>query len=465
MSRISFPQQPGSLAWIMAMSVLFGGYAPPALSEEGGVPRTFRYDLRLLNQTKQRYQAGDPSIQLAVNNLFAEATRYFNRRPSTVIEKKVTAPSGDIHDYFGFGAYLWPNPNTPDGLPWIFLDGQANPDAGVDLAAMGNASHSINFNALAYYLTDDELYAQRAAETARKFFLDPATHMNPNGRYGKVWPGVNDGGFAVAGFGGAFRIAMDGLGILEKSPHWTASDKQSMQTWIGELYQWMETTPWGQAEKNALNNHGTNYDMMAALFSLYNEDEATARSHVEHVAYQRIAQQIGADGRQVQEMGRANNLLYHEFNLATLLDIAEIGDKVGFDLWNYQTADGRGIELALDFFAPYATGDPWPYFPGTVYAPNFEFYVRLYRRAAVGFGSDSVLRMFSESFDQHFANIEQQIPGDFSRSLEKLTHPLATKRFVATIHNAPEPGLSWMALGVMAAGYRRSCRNRRTPAA
>ena len=88
-------------------------------------------------------------------------------------------------------------------------------------------------------------------------------------------------------------------------------------------------------------------------------------------------------------MRRSNNLLYHELNMARLVDIAELGDQVGLDLWHYETADGRGIELALDFFAPYATGDPWPYFPGTTYPPTYDRYFQLYRRAAVGFGDDN----------------------------------------------------------------------------
>ena len=252
----------------------------------------------LLDYTKQRYQANDPLIQPAISRLFGEANRYYNESPMTVIEKQLVAPSGDIHDYFGFGAYLWPNPNTPDGLPWVFIDGQPNPDASVDLNALLNSSYAIHFNSLAYYFTDDEKYAMQAAETARRFFLVPATRMNPNARYGRVWPGIDDGGFPVAGFGSTFRVSVEGLGILEKSPHWTADDKKDMQDWTHDLYQWMETTPWGQAEKNAWNNHGTNYDVIAAVLSLYIEDEPTARSHIEHVM-----PMIGLNNRSVRTAG------------------------------------------------------------------------------------------------------------------------------------------------------------------
>lgn len=36
--------------------------------------------------------------------------------------------TGGPHDYYSNGDYWWPNPDTPDGLPYIQRDGQTNPD-------------------------------------------------------------------------------------------------------------------------------------------------------------------------------------------------------------------------------------------------------------------------------------------------------------------------------------------------
>ena len=42
------------------------------------------------------------------------------------------------------------------------------------------------------------------------------------------------------------------------------------------------------------------------------------------------------------------------FNLEALFDAASIADKLGMDLWNYETQDKRGIRKALDWLLPFA---------------------------------------------------------------------------------------------------------------
>jgi hypothetical protein len=44
-------------------------------------------------------------------------------------------------------------------------------------------------------------------------------------------------------------------------------------------------------------------------------------------------------------------------NLRGLMDLAQLGDTVGLDLWHFQTSDGRSIRKAFEYLLPYATGE------------------------------------------------------------------------------------------------------------
>ena len=63
------------------------------------------------------------------------------------------------------GPYWWPDPNKPDGLPYIRRDGERNPEISSDYDAprFGALTGAVTTLALAYYFSDDEKYAARAA--------------------------------------------------------------------------------------------------------------------------------------------------------------------------------------------------------------------------------------------------------------------------------------------------------------
>jgi Alginate lyase len=82
---------------------------------------------------------------------------------------------------------------------------------------------------------------------------------------------------------------------------------------------------------------------------------------LEAARLKRIATQIEPDGRQPLELVRTKGWSYSVGNLDGLMLLAILGERVGVDLWNYRTADGRGIRTALDYLVPFALGEKkWP---------------------------------------------------------------------------------------------------------
>ena len=69
-----------------------------------------------------------PAYATAYHQLIDEAETQMQAKPVSVIQKERAAISGDKHDYLSLARYYWPDPNEPDGLPYIVRDGVSNPE-------------------------------------------------------------------------------------------------------------------------------------------------------------------------------------------------------------------------------------------------------------------------------------------------------------------------------------------------
>ena len=72
-----------------------------------------------------RFKAQCPNV---LRQRFVEqADKALSCGPFTVMDKTLVPPSGDKHDFLRMPTYAWPNPDTPDGLPYIIKDGEHGP--------------------------------------------------------------------------------------------------------------------------------------------------------------------------------------------------------------------------------------------------------------------------------------------------------------------------------------------------
>ncbi|NQX01991.1 alginate lyase family protein, partial [bacterium] len=232
-----------------------------------------------------------------------------------------------------------------------------------DHARIGLMSANIEDLALAYYFTGNETYAKSAANYLRVWFLDPATRMNPNLNYAQAIAGKNSGRGTGIIEGRNLVSAADAAGLLAGSSAWKEKDQKSLDEWISAYLDWLLTSKNGLDEAAATNNHGTFYDTQVVRLALLLNRPELARKVAGEAKEKRIAVQIEPDGKQPLELERTSALGYSKFNLEAMFELATVAERVGVDLWNYQSPQGGGIRKALDFLLPYidSPSRKWPY--------------------------------------------------------------------------------------------------------
>jgi hypothetical protein len=309
--------------------------------------------------------------------------------PFSVTHKTRVPPSGDKHDFISLAPYWWPDPSTPNGLPYVRRDGEVNPGArrDVDDGPFGQMQGAVETLTRAYVATRDERFATRAALLLRVWFLDPATRMNPNLNFGQAVPGHNDG--RGAGIIATRRLVgiTESARALATSPAWTAADQAGLKAWCQAYATWLHESRNGRQEQAAKNNHGTWYDAQLVALLLYTGRAGEARTVIETSTKKRLASQIEPDGRQPEELARTRAWSYSVMNLHGWFTLARLAQEAGSELWHHRTADGRSLRGALDFLVPFSDGsERWPY-PQISSFETTEF-VSLLRQAAVVWKAD-----------------------------------------------------------------------------
>ncbi|MDR3723383.1 MAG: alginate lyase family protein [Terracidiphilus sp.] len=371
-------------------------FAAQAQKPAGGQrPQTLLLDGGQLARAREN-ASSDARSKAIVAAAVAAADRAMREGPFSVMQKTATPPSGDRHDYMSQAPYFWPDPDKPDGLPYLRHDGRRNPeiekigDHG-EFLRMGDVARTL---ALAAYLTGNPVYADRAALLLRTWFLAPTTRMNPNLEFAQGIPGRNTGrGTGIIESRTLVQV-VDAASLLETLPAWTEADKSGLRAWLTAYLHWLQSSDHGIAEGRAANNHGSWYDLQVVCLELFLGDRAAATQTLESVQSRRIARQIEPDGSQPLELARTNAWGYSNFNLDALTGLATVAEKTNVDLWNYHTADGRSIRKAVEFLLPYAQGKKtWSYsqiggFHAEAIAQSLERASSAYRDAR--FASDAL---------------------------------------------------------------------------
>lgn len=294
-------------------------------------------------------------IRRSLQDLRRLADEALRSGPYSVVDKEITPPSGDKHDYLSYSRYWWPNPDTADGLPFVRRDGEVNRKrvAMGDRVAIGDLCEDVEALTLAAYLFDDQRYAEHATRLLRVWFLDPATRMNPNLNFAQGVPGRADGRAPGVLDSRHFLRVLDGVALLESLDAIDPSEVQGLRAWFSGFLDWLLTSELGRAERRAVNNHGFWYAAQATRIALFVGRDDVARSLLEEVRDRRLPEGITGDGRQPEELKRTLSLHYSLFSLSAIAVTARYGESLGIDLWTHETPSGGGFRKAFEYAGPY----------------------------------------------------------------------------------------------------------------
>ena len=338
---------------------------------------TILFDIEELIQTKAKLDRQDPNLTAAYDLLITEAEMALQEGPYSVTHKEKLPPSGDKHDYASYSRYWWPDPDKPDGLPYIRRDGETYPGsqslAESDRPRIGALGSNTETLGLAYFLTGEQKYATKAAELLRVWFLDEETLMNPNVNHAQCRLGHNLGSKSGVLDSRLLIKALEGSLLIKGSSELSEAEYEELRAWVQKYFKWLTTDEMALAEGASKNNHGSYYDVQAVYFALYAGDHNAATEIAQTFMERRILSQIRPDGSMPEEMARTRPLFYSMYNLHAMFLVAYLAKRVDVDIWGAHDDNSR-LRSALDFLAPYVDPDKsWPQ-PVLVEADRMELF-------------------------------------------------------------------------------------------
>jgi len=308
-----------------------------------------------------------PSTAAAQQSVIEWADFLAAQGPWSVMNKTVSPPTGNKHDYLSWAPYFWPDctgvGNTTElqpaqiwvQCPYVYRDGMFNPDRLLvnntgDFQAMSDA---VFYNTLAWVLTGSAKYSANAAHFIDTWFINPATSQTPNLQYAQLERGpkgqIGDH-TGLLDFKQMAKITSAIL-ILRKgsSPDWTDQLNSQMVNWTTSYIGWVTSSPIAYGEWTATNNHGTYfYNQLASLQILVGDTNGAINTTKSYFSKQYL-NQISSTGEQPLESVRTHPYHYRCYNLAAMIVNAKIGTYLNLNFWNTTTSLGGTIQKANDF--------------------------------------------------------------------------------------------------------------------
>ena len=171
--------------------------------------------------------------------------------------------------------------------------------------------------------------------------------MNPNLQYSQAIKGRFTGrGIGIIDTIHLVEVAR-AVPALENSKALTKDEYKGLKKWFLDYLTWMTTSPHGEEEREAKNNHGTCWVMQVSEFARYTGNQellAFCRNRFKTVL---VPNQIAANGSFPQELRRTKPYSYCLFNLDAMTTVVpNLGWLLPIPRWpRHRSGDGIHVSV------------------------------------------------------------------------------------------------------------------------
>ncbi len=342
---------------------------------------------------KKQYQIQPEaeSIDLVINRA-EEALKHPIRH---ITDIQAALSEGGSHDYYSNADYFWPDPQKPDGKPYINRDGETNPENFDEHRhILRQMRADVCSLALGYQQTRKEEYARRAVQTLWEFFLQPETKINPSLTYSQAIPGTAPG--RCYGIIDTLHLAEVPFAIeaLKDSPSMESRIYQGLKEWFTQYLGWLLTSRNGIEEASTTNNHSVCFFVQAAAFAVFTDNlpivEMCRSRYKTH-----LLAQMAEDGSFPRELKRTKPYGYSIFVLDNMITLCQILSSPEEDLWSFKNELGVSVQDGLAFLLPYLKNKAaWPYPRDVMYFDDYPVRASFMLFAGCQYGWDDLLKLY-----------------------------------------------------------------------
>ncbi|WAJ72263.1 alginate lyase family protein [Catenovulum adriaticum] len=328
-----------------------------------------------LTSDKTSTSIADPTLNNGFNLFTSESARvikkadqYLNSPVKTITADKAERSLGGLHDFYSEGDYWWPDPDDISA-PYIRRDGESNPNNFVEhRLSLMRFSEIVASLTSAYIISSDTTYADKAAQHVSAWFADEKTRMNPSLLYGQAIKGRHSGrSIGIIDTVHLVEVAKS-IPFLIEANVFTPEDKNKILAWFSSYLNWLNTHEYGLTEKHHPNNHGVAWSLQAATFARLVNDQSTINWVRQQFKQVYLTEMMDQQGGFPAELARTKPYGYSLFVLDIMAGVAQIASNEQNDLWHFKLADGRGMQLAVEFMRPYILNkNAWPLAPDIQY--------------------------------------------------------------------------------------------------